>query len=132
VTGHFAEGVSDEVLLVASQTTNEQGELRYAILSLSDGSVISEHTLDCSFALTAEKAGIPVALSVRNSGEADSVILYFHSVQAVYEGNAQRPTSKTQASSSPPTLRVFPPPTSSVRSISSPSPPARVKRCCPS
>ena len=90
VTGHFAEGVSDEVLLVASQTTNEQGELRYAILSLSDGSVISEHTLDCSFALTAEKAGIPVALSVRNSGEADTVILYFHSVQAVYEGNAQK------------------------------------------
>lgn len=90
VTGHFAEGVSDEVLLVASQTTNEKGELRYAILSLSDGSVISEHTLDCSFALTAEKAGIPVALSVRNSGEADSVILYFHSVQAVYEGNAQK------------------------------------------
>ena len=90
VTGHFAEGVSDEVLLVASQTTNEQGELRYAILSLSDGSVISEHTLDCSFALTAEKAGIPVALSVRNSGEADTVILYFHSAQAVYEGNAQK------------------------------------------
>ncbi len=90
VTGHFAEGVSDEVLLVASQTTNEKGELRYAILSLSDGSVISEHTLDCSFALTEEKAGIPVALSVRNSGEADSVILYFHSVQAVYEGNAQK------------------------------------------
>ena len=90
VTGHFAEGVSDEVLLVASQTTNEKGELRYALISLSDGSVISEHTLDCSFALTEEKAGISVALSIRNGGEADSVILYFHSIQAVYEGNAQK------------------------------------------
>ncbi|MBP3572570.1 MAG: family 14 glycosylhydrolase [Clostridia bacterium] len=95
VTGHFAEGVSDEVLLVASQTTNDKGELRYAILSLSDGSVISEHTLDCSFALTEEKAGVNVALSVRNSGEADTVILYFHSVQAVYEGNAQKADFKT-------------------------------------
>lgn len=90
VTGHFAEGVSDEVLLVASQTTNENGELRYVLISLSDGRVISEHTLDCSFALTAEKAGVSVALSVRNSGTADSVILYFHSVQAVFEGNAQK------------------------------------------
>ncbi|MBP3665972.1 MAG: family 14 glycosylhydrolase [Clostridia bacterium] len=90
VTGHFAEGVTDEVLLVASQTTNDKGELRYAIINLSDGSVISEHTLDCSFALNTENAGVNVALSVRNSGEADSVILYFHSVQAVFEGNAQK------------------------------------------
>ena len=90
VTGHFAEGVSDEVLLVASQTTNEKGELRYALISLSDGSVISEHTLDCAFALTEQKAGVDVALSTRNSGAADSLILYFHSVQAVYEGNAQK------------------------------------------
>ena len=92
VTGHFAEGVSDEVLLVASQNTNDNGELRYAIISLSDGSVISEHTLDCSFALTDEKAGVPVALSMRNSGSADSLILYFHTVQAVYEGNAEKAT----------------------------------------
>ncbi len=90
VTGHFAEGVTDEVLLVASQTTNDKGELRYVIINLSDGSVISEHTLDCSFALNAENAGVNVALSVRNSGEADSVILYFNSVQAVFEGNAQK------------------------------------------
>lgn len=90
VTGHFAEGVSDEVLLVASQTTNEKGELRYALISLSDGSVISEHTLDCAFALTEQKAGVDVALSARNSGTADSLILYFHSVQAVYEGNPQK------------------------------------------
>ncbi len=89
-TGHFADGVSDEVLLVASQTTNEKGELRYALISLSDGSVISEHTLDCSFALTGEKAGVPVAISVRNGGTTDSVILYFHSVQGLYEGNAQK------------------------------------------
>ncbi len=90
VTGHFAEGVSDEVLLVASQTTNDKGEIRYAMISLSDGSVISEHTLDCAFALTDEKAGVPVALSLRNSGAADSLILYFNTVQAVYEGNAQK------------------------------------------
>ena len=90
VTGHFAEGISDEVLLVASQTTNDKGELVYAIISLADGTVISQHTLDCSFALTGEKAGVAAALSVRNSGEADSVILYFHSIQAVFEGNAQK------------------------------------------
>lgn len=90
VTGHFAESISDEVLLVASQTTNQNGELRYAIISLSDGTVISEHTLDCSFALTDEKAGVAVALSVRNSGVSDSLILYFHSIQAVYEGSAQK------------------------------------------
>ena len=90
LTGHFAEGISDEVLLVASQTTNENGELRYAIISLADGSVVSEHTLDCAFALTGDKAGVNVALSARNNGEDDSVILYFHSVQAVFEGNAQK------------------------------------------
>lgn len=89
VTGHFAEGVDNEVLLVASQTTNEKGELPYVIISLADGSVISNHTLDCSFALTGDKAGVPVALSVRNTAAKDSVILYFHSVQAVYEGDAQ-------------------------------------------
>ena len=90
VTGHFAEGIADEVLLVASQTTNQDGELDYAIISLTDGSVISEHTLDCSFALSEEKAGVNVALSVRNGETQDNVILYFHSVQAVYEGNAQK------------------------------------------
>ena len=90
LTGHFAEGISDEVLLVASQTTNENGELRYAIISLADGSVVSEHTLDCAFALTGDKSGVNVALSARNNGEDDSVILYFHSVQAVFEGNAQK------------------------------------------
>ena len=89
-TGRFAEGITDEVLLVASQTTNENGELTYALISLSDGSVISQHTLDCSFALTEDSAGIPVALSVRKGGTADSVILYFHSVQAVFEGNVQK------------------------------------------
>ncbi len=89
VTGHFAEGVADEVLMVASQKTNDKGELHYALISLSDGKVISEHKLDCSFALTDNKAGIPVALSVRNLSEGeDPVILYFNSVQAVYEGSA--------------------------------------------
>ena len=89
-TGHFAAGVSDEVLLVVSQTTNDRGELCYAMVSLTDGSVISEHTLDCSFALTEEKAGVPVAVSVRNNDDNDAVILYFQSVQGVYEGNAQK------------------------------------------
>lgn len=93
MTGHFAETTEDEVLLVASQTTNDQGELKYALISLADGSVISKHTLDCSFALTDEKAGVPVQMSVRAKDAAvDSVILYFNSVQAVYEGNAQAAT----------------------------------------
>ena len=91
VTGHFAAGVEDEVLLVASAATNEAGELRYALISLSDGSVISEHTLDCSFALhEGETSGAAVAITVRENGKADSVILYFHGVQAVYEGDAQK------------------------------------------
>ncbi len=90
LTGHFAASRNEEVLLVASQATNDKGELTYAIISLSDGSVISTHTLDCSFALTGEKTNIPVSLSVRYCDGIDSVILYFHSVQAVYEGNAQK------------------------------------------
>lgn len=90
LTGHFAASRNEEVLLVASQATNDQGELTYAIISLSDGSVISTHTLDCSFALTGEKTNIPVSLSVRSCEGMDSVILYFHSVQAVYEGSAQK------------------------------------------
>ena len=89
VTGHFAEGVEDEVLLIASQTLNEKGELRYVLVSLSNGTVISEHTLDCSFALTEESTSTPVAISVRNNGNADTVILYFNSIQVVYEGNAR-------------------------------------------
>ena len=91
-TGHFAEGVEDEVLLIASQTTDEKGELHYVLISLSDGSLISEHTLNCSFAQTEENKSVPVSLSVRNSGAADTVILYFNSIQEVYEGNAQKAT----------------------------------------
>ena len=89
-TGHFAEGVEDEVLLVASQTTDENGELHYVLISLSTGAVISEHTLNCSFAQTEEIKNVPVAISVRNNGTADSVVLYFNSIQTVYEGNAQK------------------------------------------
>ena len=85
VTGHFAEGVKNEVLLIASQTTDEQGRLPYVLVSLATGQVISQHTLDCAFA----GANASVAISVRNNGYADNVILYFNSVQAVYEGNAQ-------------------------------------------
>lgn len=89
-TGRFAEGVTDEVLLVASQTTNDKGEWRFAIISLSDGALISEHTLNCDFALQESKSGEVVAMSVRKGDAADSLILYFHSVQAVYEGNPQK------------------------------------------
>ena len=84
-TGHFAEGVKNEVLLIASQTTDGQGRLPYVLVSLATGQVISQNTLDCSFA----GANTPVAVTVRNNGYADSVILYFNSIQAVYEGNAQ-------------------------------------------
>ena len=91
LTGHFVEGVEDEVLLVSSQTTNESGELVFALISLTDGSVLSIYELDCSFALTDNKAGVPVELSPRHKLEgADTVILYFNSVQAVYEGNAYK------------------------------------------
>ena len=91
VTGHFAEDVNDEVLLVASQNTNENGELTYVIISLSDGSVIAKHTLNCSFALKENTTGIPVQFTVReNRSGTDSVILYFNSVQAIYEGDAQK------------------------------------------
>ena len=89
LTGHFSEG-SEEVLLVASQTTNEAGELVYAIISLADGSVISEHTLNCTFALN-EATGVPVQITVREKETApDSLVLYFNSVQAVYEGDPQK------------------------------------------
>ncbi len=86
VTGQFAEGVTDEVLLVTSQTTNDKGELTYAIISLEDGKLITKQTLDCSFA----KATSTVTLSVRRNVEGmDTVILYFSAIQTVYEGNAQ-------------------------------------------
>ncbi len=88
VTGRFSPKVSDEVLLVASQTTNADGALTYAIISLSDGAVLSQHTLDCSFALKENKSSVPVNLSVRMSEGGDALILHFPTVQAVYEGTA--------------------------------------------
>ncbi len=91
LTGKFAEETDDEVLLVASQSTNEKGELRYALISLSDGSLISEHTLNCDFALSEAQAGVPTEFSLRNNTSGvDTVILYFNSVQAVFEGDAQK------------------------------------------
>ena len=90
-TGHFAEGMKNEVLLIASQNTDAQGRLRYVLVSFATGKVISMHTLDCSFA----GANTPVAISVRNNGASgDTVILYFSSKQAVYEGDAQKATFK--------------------------------------
>ena len=87
-TGHFAAGVKNEVLLIAPQTTDGEGKLTYVLVSLASGQVISQHTLDCSFA----GANKTVAVSVRNNGDADNVILYFNSIQAVYEGDAQTAT----------------------------------------
>ena len=86
LTGRFAPDVEDEVLLVASQTTNAEGHLPYALISLSDGHVISKHTLDCSFALGTGKASVPVNLTSRVGADSASLILHFPSVQAVYEG----------------------------------------------
>ena len=86
-TGHFAEGMKNEVLLIASQNTDANGRLSYVLVSLASGKVISRHTLDCSFAGN----NTPVSITVRNNGSAgDTVILYFNSVQKVYEGNAQK------------------------------------------
>ena len=82
-TGHFADGSDNEVLLIMSQKTDAKGRLRYAIVSLSTGSVISMHTLNCAFA----GGFAPVQVSVRNNGFTDSVVLYFSTVQAVFEGN---------------------------------------------
>ena len=91
VTGRFVGNLSDEVLLVASQTTNDRGELAYAIVSLSDGSVMARYAADFSLALADKKADAPVALSMRRNAEgADTLILYFNSVQRVYEGDAYR------------------------------------------
>ena len=88
-TGHFAEGMDSEVLLITSQTTNAQGYLRYVLVSLATGKVISLHTLNCSFV----DANAPVSVSVRNNGASgDTVILFFNTTgkKAVYEGNAQQ------------------------------------------
>ena len=86
-TGHFAEGMKNEVLLITSQKTDANGYLRYVLVSLATGKVISLHTLNCSFV----GANKDVAVSVRNNGASgDTVILYFSSIQAVYEGNAQK------------------------------------------
>ena len=88
VTGHFADGAENEVLMIMSQNTDAKGRLRYAIVSLSTGSVIAMHTLDCAFA----GANAPVQVSVRNNGYTDSVILYFSTSQVVFEGNVLTPT----------------------------------------
>ncbi len=86
LAGRFSPDTTDDVLLVASQTTDAEGKLPYALVSLSDGSVLATHTLDCAFALGETGAGAPVSLSLRNGADADSVILHFPTVQAVYEG----------------------------------------------
>ncbi|MBO7407421.1 MAG: family 14 glycosylhydrolase, partial [Clostridia bacterium] len=91
VTGRFAKDIDDEVLLVAARNTNKKGELQYVIVSLSNGKVLAGYTLKCAFALETTKAGVPVEISARNLAEGvDPVILYFNSVQAVFEGDAEK------------------------------------------
>ena len=97
VTGHFVAGKADEVLLVTAQALDADGRLPYALIDLSDGSVITMSTLDCAFGLSdAEGATREVQLSVRHAtdGTTDSLILYFPAVQAVYEGNPQQASFK--------------------------------------
>ncbi len=90
LTGRFSADTTDEVLLIASQTTDENGKLPYALVSLSDGKVLATHTLDCAFALSGETAGVRVDLSARVTDGEASLILYFPTVQAVYEGSAAK------------------------------------------
>lgn len=90
LTGHFAADVEDEVLLVMSRTPDAEGKLDMALISLSDGSVISRSALDLSFA-QAEDGSCEIGTSVRSgqSGSTDRVILFLKSVHAVYEGDPQ-------------------------------------------
>ncbi len=90
VSGAFVPGKSDEVLLVTAQKLDDQGRLPYALLDLLDGSVVTRSTLDCAFGLSdTQDATGAVQLSVRNTndGTADSLILYFPDIRAVYEGS---------------------------------------------
>ncbi len=87
LVGHLSPDTTDEVLLIASQTTDGEGKLPYALVSLSDGRVLGTHTLDCAFALGGAESGAPVRLSLRQ-GDTDAVILHFPTVGAVYEGSA--------------------------------------------
>ena len=89
-TGHFAADSKDEVLLISTANTNAEGKLTYVLISLSDGAVLGTYTMDCAFALSDGAA--PVELSVRRNGEADNLILYFPTVQTVYEGNPEAAT----------------------------------------
>ncbi len=88
LTGHFSDKTENEVLLVASSTTDANGNLRYALLSLQDGSVLVEHTLDCAFALSGAPGAVPVEITSRfTENGTDTAILYFPTVQGVYEGS---------------------------------------------
>ncbi len=83
-TGRLMPDVADEVLLIAPQTTDEDGTLPYVILSLSEGTVLARH------AWTGElPASASVALSVRVAADGeDSLVAYVHATQSVYEGSA--------------------------------------------
>ncbi len=86
-TGYFSADSKDEILLISTASTDADGKLTYVLVSLSDGAVLGTHTLDCSFAAAGGAA--PVELSVRRGQGIDSLILYFPTVQSVYEGNPE-------------------------------------------
>ncbi len=90
LTGRFDASRTDEVLLVMSQKPDANGMVDMILIDLSNGSVISKDKLDCSFAKGAGEEGYgEMSASVRFSvdGTADSVILFFPAVHAVYEGH---------------------------------------------
>ncbi len=89
LTGRFSTATEDEVLLIASSSTDEEGALSLALLSLADGTLLATHTLDCGFALGDEGASVPVNLSARRGESGDTLILHFPTVQAVYEGTVE-------------------------------------------
>lgn len=83
-TGHFLPDVADEVLLITSAATDQNGYLWMSFCSLRDGSVYKTCRLDCSFAKEDS-----ILLSVReNDTKPDHIILYFTQKNCAYEGNA--------------------------------------------
>lgn len=88
VTGRFASGRTDDVLLVTAATLNAEGHLPYALIDLSTGTVITRSTLDCS---QMGSANSTFSLSVRTAtdGATDSLIFFFPEAHAVYEGSPE-------------------------------------------
>lgn len=92
-TGRFVSSMQDEVLLVTAQGLDENGQLPYALINMSDGSVIRLSTLDCSFGMAKDgtsEGQVQVTVRHATDGTADTLILYFPEVRAIYEGNAEK------------------------------------------